>query len=626
MEALSAISDDGADSRFNSLLGYVRARRLFTLDRKIVADAKAEAAESAQGIADTGALDNQLAKLAESVGADRRALAFMREIFDADTGALNNQLAKLAEGVGAYHRALAFMREAYDRIAKIAPDDWRVSNRLVGMLGFYWKLGQAQDAETIVERLSAQLAGRRLSARARLVVNKALGERFLLDQPERAESFCKAAYDAAEEIRGQQPDISRRARADRQYHDLYPNYAMLMRKAGKTVEAFETLQFGKGRVLLDVAQARGDGDGRPPKLAAIQAALGPRESVVDFAVEGDGVAAYIVTASRLETCNATGELAPLKAADLGDMRVRAAELLRLCRENPLILDLVAQVAALIPSCNRILIAPDLGLHNLPLHVVPVAGRPWCAQASIGYLPATAALFPRARTAARAVFVAGNSRGDLPGAEIECHAVAAIHGVSALTGRTCTRAALEAALDSGPLDIVHLAVHGRGNPRRGSQSSLIMATDGGGTELVDLDQLAERPWPVNLVVLSGCSTGLGGPRNSYELVSVAGRVLQAGARAVVASLWPVGDENAKTAMVAFHTALKRAQPGERDYRFALDAARSALSADASIFASRARDGRDIVPESGDANSLGSSDAEDAATLDWASFILVGDPKF
>jgi CHAT domain-containing protein len=193
-----------------------------------------------------------------------------------------------------------------------------------------------------------------------------------------------------------------------------------------------------------------------------------------------------VTSSSLDVVSAEGDLDALEAADLGDMRQRAAKLLEICRKSPL----VARVAQHIPVGGRVLLSPDIGLHNLPLHVTPVEGKPWCERASIGYLPGAAFLLARAKAEGGLVFVAGNSRGDLPGADAECDEVAALYGVSPLKKGECTRAALEKALEEGPLEIVHLAVHGRGNPRRGSQSSLMFATDDGGTELVDLEALAE----------------------------------------------------------------------------------------------------------------------------------------
>jgi CHAT domain-containing protein len=83
----------------------------------------------------------------------------------------------------------------------------------------------------------------------------------------------------------------------------------------------------------------------------------------------------------------------------------------------------------------------------------------------------------------------------------------------------------------------------------------MATGDGSTLWVDLDKLTSSPWDVGLVVLAGCSTGLTGRRDGYQLISVASQILQAGAATVIASLWPVGDAAAQLTMQSFHRALK-----------------------------------------------------------------------
>jgi tetratricopeptide (TPR) repeat protein len=584
---LSSLSDDGSDRAFNSLFGYARAKLLLSLHNKIVGELKLDAPTAAYETADNGTLENQLGKLAERVGA--------------------------------YETAATFARVSVEKAMRAAPFEWITSNRLAGLLHLYRKLKRANEAEAITERIRSLLADNRLTPRARLIASRAIGDEKMKVAPEQAERSFKAAIDAAEDIRSNIADFSERAVVDRQYRDIYPKYAMLLRKAGKVATAYEALQLGRGRAFLDAARG---GDDKPATLAEIQAALPAGETLVEFVVEENGLAAYLVTSSSLDVISAEGDVHALEAADLGDMRERAAKLLEICRHSPLILDLVAGVAQRISVGGRVLLVPDIGLHNLPLHVTPVESKPWCERASIAYLPGSAfLLLARAKTKGGSVFVAGNSRGDLPGADAECDEVGVLYGVSPLKKGECTQAALEKVLEKGPIDVVHLAVHGRGNPRRGSQSSLMFATENGGTELVDLEALAERPWPAKLVVLSGCSTGLGGLRDGRELVSVAGRILQSGANAVVASLWSVGDENARIVMRTFHTALKGAQPDAKDYRIALDVARAALTAGNAPITGKIRDGRDIRPEDAPPDPAW---AESSMDLDWASFVVVGDP--
>ncbi|MBR0840865.1 CHAT domain-containing protein [Bradyrhizobium liaoningense] len=584
--SLSSLSDDGADNTIDSLFGYARARVLFAMHERHVAELGLDPARAAYETIDNGTLDNQLGKLAQRAGA--------------------------------LERAVSFTRIAADKAMQSVPFEWITSNRLAGLLYLNRKLGRADDAAAAAARIRSLLSDARLRSRARLIACRAIGSDLLKDAPEQAEEFLRMAVDLAEDIRRNIKELSERAVVDRQYRDVYPKYAMLLRKAGKVTAAYEALQLGRGRALLDADPSR---DGKPATLAEIQAAIPAGEYLVEFAIEQNGLAAYIVTSSGLDAIPVEGDGDALQTADFGDMRQRAARLLDTCRRSPLILDLIAQVSRRIPVGSRVLMVPDVGLHNLPLHITPVEGRPWCELASIGYLPAAAFLLVSTKMQASSVFVAGNSRGDLPAADVECDEVAALYGTSPFKKAECTRSRLEEVLEDGPLDIVHLAVHGRGNPRRGSQSSLMFATESGSTELVDIEALAERRWPARLVVLSGCSTGLGGLRDGRELVSVAGRILQSGAKAVVASLWSVGDENARVFMRAFHATLKDAPDQEKDYRTALDAGRAALAAGQASGGGKVRDGRDILPQDVAPQPV----ADALSDLDWASFVVVGDPR-
>ena len=107
---------------------------------------------------------------------------------------------------------------------------------------------------------------------------------------------------------------------------------------------------------------------------------------------------------------------------------------------------------------------------------------------------------------------------------------------------------------GTARLVHLAVHGRGDTRRGPRGSLAFSDARGGTEWVPFEQLAALPWSAELVVFSGCSTAVAGPRFGHELVSVARAAAERGAATVLACLWPVGDEPASALMTAFYREL------------------------------------------------------------------------
>jgi CHAT domain-containing protein len=277
--------------------------------------------------------------------------------------------------------------------------------------------------------------------------------------------------------------------------------------------------------------------------------------------------------------------------------------------------------------RKLLLVPDGPLYNLPLHEIRVADRPWHDGQPISLLPCAAWLLRAAPLQSGACLVAGDSAGDLYGAEGECQDVAAALGTTALTGARCTRAALEAALQSGPLDVVHLAVHGRGDTQHGARASLLLADGLDGTEWVPFEALVQRRWQVNLVVLSGCSTGVAGPLHGHEMVSVARAALEAGAATVLASLWPVADQAAAAFMTAFHQSVaQQRRSGDCDLRVALDEARRAVSAQAMqpIEVGQPRDGRALI-EAAPSAAVAAPEAQPGDASDAvAAFVLIGRP--
>jgi len=93
-----------------------------------------------------------------------------------------------------------------------------------------------------------------------------------------------------------------------------------------------------------------------------------------------------------------------------------------------------------------------------------------------------------------------------------------------------------------------------------------------------------------------------------MVSVAERVLRAGARAVVACLWPVGDAAARTGMETFHRVFCLTP----DVGAALEAGRAALKAPHAALGPL-RDGRGQQP-------IGSTAVE--RELNWSAFLSLG----
>ncbi len=110
-------------------------------------------------------------------------------------------------------------------------------------------------------------------------------------------------------------------------------------------------------------------------------------------------------------------------------------------------------------------------------------------------------------------------------------------------------------------IVHLATHGhfrRDNP----MFSAIQL----GTSRLSLFDLYDLELDADLVVLSGCGTGLAEVTAADELVGLSRGLLHAGARAVLVTLWDVNDESTTELMRSFYTQLT-AGPAARHGRCA-----------------------------------------------------------
>jgi CHAT domain-containing protein len=151
-------------------------------------------------------------------------------------------------------------------------------------------------------------------------------------------------------------------------------------------------------------------------------------------------------------------------------------------------------------------------------------------------------------------VEGLAFDPLEGTLPEAKAVLAEIGGVGLLGPQALKPALQPLLRHAR--ILHLATHGYWHVL-GENSFLVLAGDSqpAGANALFARDVLEEPMQAELVVLSACQTGLGAPHpDSYLGLPQAFNI--AGARAVLASLWPVDDEATRRLMAAFYGELAR----------------------------------------------------------------------
>ncbi len=336
------------------------------------------------------------------------------------------------------------------------------------------------------------------------------------------------------------------------------------------------------RVRKSLPAPAADSSGRPPDLAAIRRLAGPAAAVLEFMVGESASAAFLVTSDGLDAAllPPRAVLAPLVDKYLSilsldgepDHSVRAGG----ARLGALLLGPFRK--RLSGGLRSLVIVPDGPLHYLPFETLidPDRSTRFLVQDfDVRYGPSAAALLQLADRPAPA-FYARDFLGLANSAPMRRYALSAdeVRDFPALrgadreieeagrrfAGRRSTlllgRRAEEAALKALPLAeyrIIHLAAHGFFDDRRWWRSSLVLLpdkkkADDGFLQPDDISGLSLGP---ELLVLSGCETGLGRLQNGEGLNGLAYSFFCAGARSILLSLWDVDDRATAVFMNSFY---------------------------------------------------------------------------
>jgi CHAT domain-containing protein len=218
-------------------------------------------------------------------------------------------------------------------------------------------------------------------------------------------------------------------------------------------------------------------------------------------------------------------------------------------------ELVAPIRYLLDARQVVFIQHGL-LHYVPFHALYDGQSYLIDQFPISYAP-SASIYAHCQT--KAANVAGDSLilgvpdERTPAIRMEVEALAQILPDARLfMGGDATEDVLRT---YGPHSkTVHIATHGYFRQDNPMFSSIRL-----GTSHLSLYDMAHLQLPVEMVVLSGCATGLNVVTPGDELLGLVRGLLQAGAQSLVLSLWDVHDNATKDFMIAFYTELGKGRP-------------------------------------------------------------------
>lgn len=303
-----------------------------------------------------------------------------------------------------------------------------------------------------------------------------------------------------------------------------------------------------------------------PSAAELAAALGRGRVLVLFHRQQERLVALVVRPDGLRLVQQAVPQLParlqglrfqLDALRFGGspaLQAHAAQLMQRARQHLQALHALvwAPLAEAVGDACHVVLVPHGDLHYLPFAALH-DGQGWLVERHALSLAPSAAVWARLQARPprplRRALVAGVGGPGLPQVAAEVAAVAAAFGDGAtlLAGAQASRAAVLAG--AAEADVLHLACHGRF--RADSPAFSELRLHDGPLTLLDL---GHARLGADLVTLSACETGISRIAPGGELRGLVRACMLAGARNVLATLWPVQDEASARLMGDFYGGL------------------------------------------------------------------------
>ena len=591
--------EGGDTANARALLSEALRAQVLAGNRRSAALTRLSLARVALAEADTAAARAQLAR---AVGDVERAADPVA------TAAALGERGGLEAAAGAPALAESLYRAALARLGdRIAPEvAWRLHDGLAGALG------RRRNPEAVARELRLALAEIERSSRSLALAERrsefltdkwgVYTELVLLEQGRRRPG---AAFEASERLRAREMlEVLSRGRIETAPDaptELVAREQDLRRRIGELTRAVEgaearvadvrgpdvsrassaarqvlaRTQDAYAELLLEIKE-------RAPRHAALVSGgvaswrdvarrLGPQEAFLEYLVSDSASLVFVVTRDSFAAVNlgvGRRELARLVEFARGTLEARDAlqpdslwrsALYRLHRF------LIAPVedAGLLAGKTRLIVVPHAELHYLPFAALlggDSAGRFLVERYELEETPSASvwlALGDRQAAGHGVGVIAFAPRPDvLRASGDEVGTVARLEGAEAkvLTGPAASEDAFRREAPSGR--VIHLATLGVLNKQNPLFSFVQLAPGGSGDGRLEVHEVFGLDLKADLVVLSACQTGLASgaladvPAGD-DWVGLTQAFLTAGARRVVASLWPVGDMATAALMERFY---------------------------------------------------------------------------
>jgi CHAT domain-containing protein len=283
--------------------------------------------------------------------------------------------------------------------------------------------------------------------------------------------------------------------------------------------------------------------------------------------------------------------------------------------------------------KELIIVPHDVLHYLPFHgLVGSDGRYLIERYPVYYLSSASLLQfvkEKRKAGGEKVLAFGNpDLGDpeknLEYAELEAKEVKAAYPESSIyIGKEATEEKSKSL--SAKHDMLHFATHAKLNEDDPLSSAVLLAREDREDGRLEVREIFGMDLKANLVVLSGCETGLGKLSTGDELVGLTRAFIYAGTPSVVASLWSVDDSSTAHLMASFYRNLKTMSKVEALRQAQLELIRGEGRSD--LLARRGVGGVGKLGETPSAplSAPSSNSVSTSHPYFWAPFILVGDGK-